>query len=113
MRRIAWEIWRELAAPSPPNEHPYHSLTIGAAHVLLGACGAALIGDNLVHPAAIIMPAYWLLKERRDLQLGASRLDCVVDLALVGFGALYAGPLWWPVAGLLGAALSPFIMRLR
>ena len=116
MPNVAWDIWREVTTPSPPNEHPYHTLTIAAAHILLGACAAALVSQVMPQPAApvlLIMAVYWFAKERRDLRLGASRLDCVIDLAMVGFGALYSGPLWWPLAGLLGAAVSPFIMRLR
>ena len=115
MRTVAWSIWREITSPSPPNEHPYHSLTIGAAHVLLGACAKGLLALVIAPSLAsvVVLLAYGAIKERRDLRLGGSKLDCAMDLALVGFGTLYAGPLWWPVLGLLGAASAPFIMRLR
>ena len=99
MTRSLRALWRGIATPSSASEDAYSFTVIALAHVLLGAGLAALTGA----PAWQIAAAYALLKEGVDLWRGASWLDALLDALFMALGALYTGPLWWPVAALVSA----------
>ena len=95
-------LWRGIATPSSPSEDAYSFTVIALAHVLLGAGLAALSGA----PAWQVAVGYAVLKEGVDLWRGASWRDALLDALFVALGALYSGPLWWPVTALVAAPVG-------
>ncbi|MFV0409457.1 MAG: hypothetical protein ACK5LJ_07085 [Paracoccus sp. (in: a-proteobacteria)] len=99
-----------ILTPSARDEDGYQWAVIGLGHVMLGAALQGLLGAAGVAMRLLIAVMYWLIKERGDVRRGGGLRDGLVDTALVGVGAFYAGPRWWPVAVMavitLGAILK-------
>lgn len=97
-----WQAIRRIRAdimtPSQ-GESGYVWAVIALSHVMLGAAAQGVIGFA-PSPLTImsVIAAYWVIKEISDLWRGGSFRDGLTDAALVGFGSLYQGPRWWPLA---------------
>jgi hypothetical protein len=88
----------EILTPSARDESTYDKSVIAIGHVMLGASAAEPVGMYVGPAWLLIMVVYWLIKERGDLKRGGSWRDGIWDAAFVGFGGLYVGAWWWPVA---------------
>lgn len=84
----------------------------GTAHTL-GAALQGLLGASAAAARLGVAAAYWLLKERKDLTRGGGWRDGLVDAALVGVGAFYTGPRWWPVAVFVTISVGAAIKEMK
>lgn len=102
-----------IATPSLPDEDGYQWALIGIGHVMLGAALQGAVGAAGAVARLMITVAYWLAKERGDLKRGGSWRDGLIDAALVGFGAFYDGPRWWPVAAMVAICIGAVLKERR
>jgi len=98
-----------ILTPSTADEDPYSWAVIGIGHAMLGASFAAVVGMWAAPTWWIIVLAYALVKERRDLRNGGWWRDSVADTCFVALGAMYDGPAWWPIAIMLIAGASALV----
>lgn len=107
IRRLLEEI------ATPTNGGGYLWAVIALGHVMLGAMLQGALGFVGVGARLSIALTYWHLKERKDLKRGGGLKDGLVDAALVGVGAFYDGPRWWPVMVFVGVCLGAVIREKR
>lgn len=104
-------LWAEAMRPTIGSGYLW--AVIGISHVMLGAALQGVLGASGAAARLVLTVVYWILKERGDLRRGGSLRDGIVDAALVGVGAFYSGPRWWPIAVIIAIAAGAIIKEAR
>ncbi len=64
-------IWRDINTPSSKTEDPYTFAIIALSHAMLGAALGAVLSPFVPSPL-FVAPAYFAIKEVRDIKKGGS-----------------------------------------
>ena len=98
-------LWHTVMTTSSRHEDGYTWAVIALGHIMLGAALAgAVSGVGYSFPLLVrlsVSVIYWMTKEYRDIRQGGGLIDSISDTAWVGYGLLYVGPFWWPLAALV------------
>lgn len=99
-----------LFTPSSEIEDDYTFFLVAFGHLGFGAALCQLTGWVLPIPVL-----YWVLKERRDLRLGGSFWDGIIDAGFVGVGAaafMASLPIWaWFIIAVGGTLIRSGVRR--